>query len=140
MTRPILVGAVAYDPKVVVILIGINSIDRQTADVAAGVKAVVNFFRTKTPDAKLLLLGIFPKGEKADDPLRARIQAVNQLLIRFADGSRVTYLDVGKRLLTEDGTLTKAIAPDGGHLSSLGYQMWADAILATVTSLLGGYR
>jgi lysophospholipase L1-like esterase len=54
----------------------------------------------------------------------------------LADGKNVFYLDIGKKFLKEDGTLTKDIMPDLLHLSPKGYAIWAEAITPDIEKLL----
>jgi lysophospholipase L1-like esterase len=48
------------------------------------------------------------------------------------EGERVTYLDIGPKLLEPDGTLSTEIMPDRLHPSAKGYEIWAEAILPIV--------
>src|SRR5947207_1143644 len=79
------------------------------------------------PEAKVLLLGIFPRSAKPTDAVRDKIKKTNELLEKFAGGN-VKYKDIGKAFLAEGGILTGEIMPDFLHLSPKGYQIWADSI------------
>ena len=61
----------------------------------AGVRKVVATVREKTPDSKILLMGIFPARNPADHPARARIAAVNELIAKLDDGKNIRFLDIG---------------------------------------------
>lgn len=116
-------------PRMVVLLIGTNNTPRYSAEeVAAGIKAVVAEYRKRLPNAVILVQGIFPRGKKADDPLRAKIKAVNAEIAKLADGDKVLYVDFGDKFLQPDGTISPEIMPDFLHLSPKGYEIWADAI------------
>jgi len=115
-------------PKLIVLLIGTNNMGLPAEQIAGGIKADVAAYRQHCPDATLLLLGILPRGEKASEPNRAKIKAVNQLIAPLGDGKQVIFLDFGDKLLQPDGTLSKDIMPDLLHPSAKGYQIWADAI------------
>src|SRR5688500_3177240 len=107
------------------LLIGANNIGwgGQSVDsTAAGVEALVDELRGKT---RVLLLGVFPRGEKPDDPLRAKIKDLNERLSKL---KHVTYLDIGGLFLEPDGTISKDVMPDFFHLSEKGYRVWADAV------------
>jgi beta-glucosidase len=126
-------------PKVAVIMIGTNNSadDRNTAnEIVDGVQAIVAQLRSKLPQTKLLLLGIFPRGDVFNDR-RGKILQVNQTLARLHDGEFVTYLDIGHHFMDNSGTISPSIMPDYLHLSSAGYGIWADAIEAFVSSHLG---
>jgi lysophospholipase L1-like esterase len=128
-------------PKAVVIMIGTNNTGhrqgneapRQTAE---GVKAIIDSLAKKCPETKVLLLGIFPRGEKLDDKLRVHNTAINAILAKFADGTKVQFLDIGASFLQPDGTLTREIMPDLLHLSPKGYQIWADALKLKVAEMM----
>lgn len=130
---------VGLSPKLVVIMIGTNNIGHRSsnaAQTAEGVKAIVAKLREKVPGAKILLMGIFPRGEKPTDPMRV---AVNEATAKFkeaADGKDVFFLDVADKFLAADGTLPKEIMPDALHPNTKGYEIWADAILPKVQELM----
>ena len=126
-------------PKVAMLMIGTNNSNRDdntAAEIAEGVTAIVKTIREKTPHTKILLLAIFPRGEKPN-PQREKIKAVNDTIAKLDDGKMVRYLDIGPKFLAEDGTLTKEIMPDFLHLTEKGYQIWADAVTPTLKEMLG---
>lgn len=124
-------------PRLAVLMIGTNNLGANTNDeIADGVTAIIKTLREKRPEMKILLLGIFPRSEKANDPARARISAINSKIESLADGKSVIYKDIGSTFLEKDGSLSKAIMPDFLHLSRQGYQRWADAVEPTIWSLL----
>ncbi|MCA9062059.1 MAG: DUF4976 domain-containing protein, partial [Planctomycetaceae bacterium] len=118
-------------PRVAVLMIGTNNTGhmlQEPQEVAAGVERILEILEEKSPRTKVLLLGIFPRGQHALDVKRANNIAINQLIQRFADNDRVHYADIGQVFLDEDGSLSKTIMPDFLHLSEEGYQRWAQAI------------
>ena len=86
---------------------------------------------------KVLVLGVFPRGEKPADPLRTKNLAVNALIKDIGDGSMISYLEINDKLINADGTQNRENMPDLVHLSPKGYQIWADAIEAKLVELLG---
>ena len=116
-------------PRLVVLLIGTNNLGAATPEqIAGGIKVLIGEYQKHCPEASILLQGIFPRGEKATDPVRAKIKSINTIISQYADGKKVIYLDFGDKFLQPDGTLTKEIMPDLLHPSAKGYQIWADAI------------
>jgi lysophospholipase L1-like esterase len=103
---------------------------------AAGIKAILGQLRQKCPDAKILVLGIFPRGADRNDKFRQQNEATNAIVQGFADGQKIFFLDVGAKFLESDGTLSKTIMPDLLHPNEKGYQIWSDAIKADVLTLL----
>ena len=126
-------------PKLAVLMIGTNNFgDDSAEDIAAGIGAVVQKLRSKLPTTKVLLLGVFPRGERPDDPLRAKMAAVNALIKGLADRNRVYYLNINDKLLGADGSQNRELMPDLVHLSPKGYEIWADAIEPRIAELLEG--
>ena len=125
-------------PKVIVLMIGTNNTGKgrnSTAETIEGVTAVVKSLRSKVPGAKILLLGIFPRGEK-DTPIRGELKEINAAIAKLDDGKKVVYLDIGQKFLETDGTLSKEIMPDLLHPNKKGYRIWAEAIKPQLTSML----
>jgi len=124
-------------PKAVVLMIGTNNTGSDTAEqIAEGVEAIVKEIQKLSPTTKILLLGVFPRAEKSDNPARVKIAAINAIISKLDDGAKVAYLDIGQKFLQPDGTLTREIMPDLLHLSPAGYQIWADAIQEKLAELL----
>lgn len=123
-------------PKAVVLLIGTNNLSASPPEeIARGIAAIVAEIRRRLPEARVLLLGILPRGERPG-PARDRIRAVNQLIARLDDGSRVRFLDIGRSFVDEDGTISREIMPDSLHLSPKGYRIWAEAMEPALRPLL----
>lgn len=125
-------------PKLVVLMIGTNNSngdDNTAEEIGDGIKAIVAKLREKLPETKVLVLGIFPRGEKPN-PQRDKNAKASQLASEAADDKMVFYLDIGQQFLTADDTLTKKIMPDYLHLSPQGYEIWAKAINDKVTELM----
>jgi len=126
-------------PKVAVIMIGTNNLGnmhQSPEETIDGIKSVVQAVEQKVPNIKILLLGVFPRANKADDPFRAQIKQVNEAISKLDDGGKhVKYLDIGDKFLDPDGTLPRTIMPDFLHPNVKGYQIWADAIKRSVDEL-----
>lgn len=126
-------------PKAAVVMIGTNNSngnDNSEAEIADGVTAIVRKLRSALPDTRILLLGIFPRGE-TPNAQRGKLCQVNQILQKLDDGDRVRFVDFGHRFLNPDGTLPKAVMPDSLHLSPAAYQLWAEALEPHLASALG---
>jgi lysophospholipase L1-like esterase len=137
-----------FAPKVVVLMIGTNNIGvtrrgtpdspwrGTSAEAVEGVTAVVAELRKDFPAAKVLLLGIFPRG---DDLLAMQqIPEVNRGLSKLDDQTHVFYLDIGPKFLGPDGQINLALfqAADHLHPSPAGYTVWAEAMNDLLTKLL----
>jgi len=125
-------------PKAVVLMIGTNNSGGDPAEgIAKGITAIVETIREKQPQAKILLLAVFPRGEKAaPNPGREKLKQVNEIIAKLDDGKNIHFLDIGSQFLQPDGSLSKEIMPDFLHLSAAGYQIWADAISPKLAELM----
>lgn len=138
-------------PKEIVIMIGTNNTGHQdrpqteldgavyhctAQQTADGVKAIIGKLETKCPDAKILLLAIFPRGANAEDKFRKQNEETNGIIKGFADNKKVFFLDINAKFLEPDGTLSKDIMPDLLHPNAKGYEIWAEAIQPKVEELL----
>lgn len=130
-------------PKVVVLLIGTNNAGNEdngkprntTPEIIAGVSNLVRRIQFHLPQTKIILFGLFPRGEK-NDPVREQVKAVNAGISQLADDDKVRFLDIGDKFLAPDGTLPRAMFPDLLHPNASGYQIWADAIVPTLDELM----
>jgi len=125
-------------PKVAVVMIGTNNTGGHSAEqIADGIALIVKTIHEKCPKTKVLLLGVFPRSEKADAGNRKKIVEINKIISKLDDGGKtVKYLDISQKFLKEDGTLTKDIMPDYLHLSAKGYEIWAESMNPTLKELL----
>lgn len=128
------------NPKVAVLMIGTNNAGHRhepSAYTAKGVRAVLDELQARLPNTKVLLLGIFPRGETSEDGLRVLNNRTNTLLEKMADGEKVVYLNINDQFLDEHGVLPKTIMPDLLHPNAEGYAIWAKAMEPTLKKMLG---
>ncbi|MBL0915155.1 MAG: hypothetical protein IBJ13_06480 [Sphingopyxis sp.] len=125
-------------PKLVVMMIGTNNLTNRMnpTDTAQGVETLVNEILVRLPNTKILLLGIFPRDNRADGTLRKLVTETNSLIAKRDDGKRVHFLDISQKFLERDGSISGTVMPDYVHLSFNGYERWAEAIKPTVDSLI----
>jgi lysophospholipase L1-like esterase len=124
-------------PKWVVLMIGTNNLtgtenarSNTPEEIVEGIDTIRSEIRRRSPDSRIILMAILPRGPKPESPLRALIQNTNRLLsLRFSKDTSVTYLDIGANFLQPDGSLPQSMMPDGTHPSDAGYQIWADALI-----------
>ena len=84
-------------PKAAVVMIGTNNSGNNTPqEIADGLKVITEQLRVKLPKTKVLLLGIFPRGENSKDKRRQVNEKANAIFKDLADGEYVHYLDIGK--------------------------------------------
>lgn len=122
-------------PKAIVIHIGTNNLAQTEncrantpAEIVAGIGAIIEQAQAKCPGAKIVLMGIFPRGQKPEDPKRAVLKEINRLLAPLGQKPGVTFLDITDKWLSPDGTISKELMPDFLHPNQKGYAVWAEAI------------
>jgi lysophospholipase L1-like esterase len=128
-------------PKVFVVQAGTNNLaDFDAAElrvdaIAAGVEAIVSRLRRHSPDALVVVTGVFPRRDRPE--LNPSIAAINARLAAYADEHELRYLDIGDRLVDSRGVLKDEMSQDGLHLSLAGYRVWADALTPVLEQRLG---
>lgn len=129
-----------YKAKAVMIMIGTNNLGHDGAEkpewTAAGIKKIVEVVREKQPQAKILLLAIFPRSAKPTDSIRVRVAETNKLLPALADNKNVFYMDIGSGFLDEAGNLKMDLMPDALHPNAEGYKVWLAAVKAKLEELM----
>jgi lysophospholipase L1-like esterase len=131
------------NPKVIVLLAGSNNVgaqprDEQTiAEIARGVKAIIDVCRKKAPDATIVLTAIFPRSDNM--AVMPTIDRINEKLAALSDGTRVRFLNINNRLADPNGTVIAGVLNDRDklHPTLKGYQIWADALKPIFRELLG---
>ncbi len=129
-------------PKVVVILIGTNDLGlgRSPELTADGIRTNLQLLRERLPEARILLIGLLPREEAPNSPLRRAVVRVNNLVRDCADGEHITYAEIGEVLLDSNGRLDAAISPDQLHFSEHGYALLASQLDPVLDGLLAAAR
>jgi beta-glucosidase len=128
-----------YDAKVVTLMIGTNNTGNRQEDpatTAAGIHRVIDEIQQRQPQAKVLLLAIFPRDKWPNANSRQINEAINKIIATYADGKRVFFLNINAALMNPDGTLSESIFPDLLHPNEAGYVRWATQITPTVERLM----
>ena len=131
------------NPKVIVLLAGINNVDRRPGDdakvagITRGIKAILDICQAKAPDATIILTALFPRNDNL--AVVPEIVKINENIAQFADGKKIRFLNVNDKLADKDGRLFDGMmnANDKLHPTAKGYQVWADGLKPIFTELLG---
>jgi lysophospholipase L1-like esterase len=125
-----------FSPKAVMLMIGTNNTMRNSAgEIAEGVGAVVLELQKDFPNAKILLLAIFPRNTP-DDPVRETLAEINATISKLHDGKTVFYLDIGAKFLDDKGNIPKDVMNDALHPTTKGYEIWAEAVKEPLANLM----
>ena len=123
-----------FKPKAIMLMIGTNN-GNTAPEVAMGVAAVVFELRKDFPDAKILLLAIFPR-DSANSRSRLKNTEVNKIITALDDNRHVFFMDIGPQFLAEDGSIPKDIMGDSLHPTNKGYEIWAEAVKDKLAALM----
>jgi lysophospholipase L1-like esterase len=129
-------------PKVVVLLIGTNNSGNEddgkprntTPEIIAGISNLVYRIEVRLPRAKIILFGVFPRGEKSD-PIREQVKAVNAGIAKLTN-KKIKFMDIGNKFLAADGTLPRELFPDLLHPNEKGYQIWTDVLVPALDEMM----
>ena len=127
-----------YRAKCVMLMIGTNNAypRNDPKDVVKGVRRILDVIAEKQPQAKVLLLPIFVRGEGPNNVQRRANEEVNAAIKSFADGKKVIWVDFNAKYLDKNGD-TKWIMPDRVHPNAAGYKIWANAVLPYFRAICG---
>lgn len=129
-----------YRAKCIMLMIGTNNTWHRNEDpknIAAGIRLVLDVMREKQPQAKILLLPIFPFGESENNPKRVNNEKVNAIIRDFADGNNIIWVDFNAQFLDEKGDMIKS-AQDRCHPTAEAYRnIWMPAVLPHFKEIVG---
>jgi lysophospholipase L1-like esterase len=125
-----------YKAKAFMVMLGTNNTRSYTGEeIGAAMTKIVGIIKDKQPQAKILLLAIFPRGTGPTDPYRVKVDVANKILAKL-DGGNVKFLSINDKFLTPEGKLI-GFNTDNLHPGAQGYQLWADAVKPQLTEWLG---
>jgi len=132
-----------FQPKAIMLMIGTNNTGNSNnagtataAEIAEGVGAVVLELRKDFPQAKILLLAIFPRGVPGDS-VRDKITEINRIISKLDDQRHVFYMDIGAKFLDAKGNLIEdSFRPDNVHPAAKGYEIWGAAVKDKLAALM----
>jgi beta-glucosidase len=125
-----------FQPKAIMMMIGTNNSGGNTGpEIAEGVGAIVLELRKDFPNAKILLLAIFPRNAPTSPARKVNADA-SAIYSKLADNQHVFYMDIGQKFLSPDGTISTEIMADGLHPTAKGYVIWGDAVKDRLAELM----
>ncbi len=115
-------------PKTVVLLIGTNNLEFNTAaEIRMGIQAVCTAIHKQLPECTIHVLGILPRSLSAK--IKTPPAAVNNELHQHLAGTqRIHFHDLSSVFLDEEGKLNGKLFSDGLHPNEQGYQRLAQAL------------
>jgi lysophospholipase L1-like esterase len=125
-----------HKPKAVMVMIGTNNTTDQSrpsgAEIAEGIGAIVLELRNDFPDAKIMLLAIFPRGTGPNDSNRRKCEEANKIIARLDDQKHVFFTNINSKFLDDKGGLIGFRTTDHLHPVTEGFDIWAAAVAPTL--------
>ncbi|XP_042288076.1 platelet-activating factor acetylhydrolase IB subunit beta [Thunnus maccoyii] len=123
-------------PKVVVLWVGTNNHEHTAEQVAGGILAITKLLISRLPKAKIVVLGLMPRGERPN-PLREKNACVNGFLRSWLPRlGQAQFLDVSAEFVHSDGTISQQDMFDFLHLTSTGYRTIAKPLSDLLLQIL----
>lgn len=117
-------------PKVVVLMAGTNNLKESSSDfIIEGINAIIKRLQQLSPDSKLIVMGLLPRGQHANATYRQKIIEINKEIQKFDNGKSVIYIDLSSQFLDDKGTVKSELyRTDYVHLTPNGYRIWAETL------------
>lgn len=122
-------------PKLIVLHIGTNNTSttpnaraNTPEEIVEGIAAICRQLTKKAPEARIILMDVFPREAKPDHPRRKVIRETNRLLAAAELPYQVIRLDIADQLTAPDGTITRRLMGDFCHPTAEGYRIWGKAL------------
>jgi beta-glucosidase len=122
-------------PKAVVVMIGTNNSGHRMDPpeiTAKGIRLILEDLHAKMPNAKIVLLSIFPRGDAA----HPNNQQINALLPALADGKNIFHINLNDTFFDANGQVPPDIMPDKLHPSVKGDALWIKALKPHLDQIL----
>ncbi len=131
-------GISLYDlkPKVAVMLIGANNMDTMFDNY----ENILKGFQSQVPDTRIILLSLTSMG--GEWGRKNQLAAYNNVKIKMlAEQYSFSYVDLYSPLLNlESGEIYATYTTDGGHLTSLGYEVLTEQITPVLQQQLSLWK
>lgn len=126
-----------YTAKMFVLMIGANN-KEPAEEIAEGTKACIDLIRRRHPESKIILMAMLPFGAASNDVQRVKSAKVNELTRKLADGKGILWLDIGSRLLLQDGRHNAYMwLADHVHPSAATYHVWRETLQPILEAVTG---
>ena len=118
----------AFRPALVVLQAGLVDSEISPEEFLDAYSDLVTEARAKQSASKIIIMALPPRGALPSDPMRERIEAINDGLEKLVKNDKTFFVNCNDELLEPDGTLSPEMSPDQIHFSAKAYEIWAKAI------------
>ena len=124
-----------HKPKAIMLMIGTNNTGGASGpEIAEGIGADILELRKDFPDAKIMLLAIFPRGTSPADANRRKVEEANKIIAKLDDQKHVFFVNINDKFLDEKGGLIGFRTTDNLHPVSKGFDIWLSSVAPTLKS------
>lgn len=130
------------EPRLVVLLIGVNDLGRRTAPekVAANLIDIISEIRERLPGTKLIVQSVYPVSERWGKAYFKRVAPgvikVNEVISEAAAEYGYTYVNVYEKLVDGRGRLRDELNNDGLHPNDKGYEVVSEVLRPIIDEVL----
>jgi beta-glucosidase len=122
-----------HKPRAIMLMIGTNNAGGASGpEIAEGIGADILELRKDFPDAKILLLAIFPRGAGPADANRITTEEANRIIARLHDGRHVFFMNINDKFLEPQGKLIGFRPSDNLHPVEQGFDIWLSSVADTL--------
>lgn len=130
------------EPRLVVLLIGVNDLGRRTAPekVAANLIDIISEIRERLPGTKLIVQSVYPVSERWGKAYFKRVAPgvikVNEVISEASAEYGYTYVNVYDELVDGRGRLRDELNNDGLHPNDKGYEVVSEVLRPIIDEVL----
>lgn len=129
---------VVMKPKAIMVMIGTNNTTNGASgpQIAEGVGADILEMRKDFPDARILLMAIFPRGTGPSDANRKKVDEANKIIAKLDDQQHVFFMSINDKFLDANGGLIGFRTSDHLHPVTQGFDIWLSSVAPTIKGWL----
>jgi hypothetical protein len=90
--------------------------------------------RKDFPDAKIMLLAIFPRGSGPNDANRRKVEEANKIIAKRDDQKHVFFTNINDKFLNPQGGLIGFRPSDNLHPVTEGFEIWISSVAPMLNS------
>lgn len=126
------VSLYAVNPKVIVLLIGINNIEKMFNDY----ESIISEIKTNLPETEIIIQSLHPTSMDLSS-MNGRIGAANKRIKEISDKYGCTYVDMNTPLTdSATGQYSELYTDDGLHPNGVGYEKITEILLPVIKEKL----
>lgn len=108
-----------FDAEQIVLMLGTNNLHLNTdEEIIEGLELLIQAMKVRQENASISLIGLLPRKNQ-----EARVYELNLKIAKLAGSLQIYYVDIGRNLLNQDGTIKESLFSDGLHPNIDGYRI-----------------